>query len=407
MPKASIYVPPPRKRANQRAEKESRRARIVEVYENSDEEEEAPVPKPVELPFKDVPPVQFVPQVKDKNPDYLAEVAEEVAYRLKAPIDALKERALKEVMESLKKTNIAISLEELLALAPNVQKETKGLMTKKRVAPEKTDKVYFQDRLRATAAAPEEEIVWPDFDDPVAMQYVQVDAICTRELPFIEQFYIAPCADGMVLKGALVANDPVLQYLASVPQGVAPKQIFVAAADQLIGQASASLRVVFPMIHGRGIEESILDGGSQIVSMALESAVQLGLAWNPDITIFLQSANGQVEKTAGLARNVAFRFGELTIYLQVHVIKKPAYKVLLGRPFDILTASTVQNETNGNQTITLTDPTSNQRVSIPTFARGAKTTVLQKPRDTSVEIPEEPKEVLPESETNFQSSSRN
>jgi len=68
----------------------------------------------------------------------------------------------------------------------------------------------------------------------------------------------------------------------------------------------------------------------------------------------MQSANRTVERTLGLARNVPFSFGAITIYLQVHVIKDPAYKVLLGRPFDVLTGSIVVNSTDGGQTVTIT-----------------------------------------------------
>lgn len=101
----------------------------------------------------------------------------------------------------------------------------------------------------------------------------------------------------------------------------------------------------------------------------------------------MQSANGQVEKSVGLSRNAAFRFGELTLHLQVHIIKNPAYKVLLGRPFEVLTGSTIQNGTDDSQTITLTDPNSKKCCVIPTFERGA-VKQLKKVRDASTEIPE-------------------
>lgn len=131
--------------------------------------------------------------------------------------------------------------------------------------------------------------------------------------------------------------------------------------------------------------------------MSLETAKHLGLSWNPDICIFMQSANGQVEKSVGLCKNAAFRFGDITLYLQVHVIKNPAYKVLLGRPFEVLAASTIENGSDGSQTITLTDPNSKLRCVIPTFERGTVRT-LKKVRDASTEIVEEPARV------NFQSS---
>jgi hypothetical protein len=99
-----------------------------------------------------------------------------------------------------------------------------------------------------------------------------------------------------------------------------------------------------------------------------------GLIWDPTLNIFMQSANGAVEKSVGLARNVPFRWGEMTLYLQVHIIRGPAYKVLLGRPFDTLTQSKVENSRDGGQVVTLTDPNSGQKWTIPTFDRaGVKT----------------------------------
>jgi hypothetical protein len=134
--------------------------------------------------------------------------------------------------------------------------------------------------------------------------------------------------------------------------------------------------------------------------MALAIAEYLGLTWDPDINIYMQSANAQVEKSVGLAKNVAFRFGDITIYLQVHIIQEPAYKVLLGRPFEILTASVAVNKRDGSQILTLTDPQTQKRCTLPTLERG---TVRNIQRDTSTEIPEEPKPAS----ANFQGNSRN
>ena len=68
------------------------------------------------------------------------------------------------------------------------------------------------------------------------------------------------------------------------------------------------------------------------------------------------------------AKNVPFRWGELRIYLQVHVIRSLAYKVLLGRPFDVLTKSRTDHE-EGRQLLTLTDPNSGRAWTVPTYDR--------------------------------------
>jgi hypothetical protein len=104
--------------------------------------------------------------------------------------------------------------------------------------------------------------------------------------------------------------------------------------------------------------------------MSEEMAKRFRLSWDPDIIINMQSANSQIEKTLGLAKNVPFVFDEITIYLQVHIVKAPAYKVLLGRPFDTLTESEIKNTADGGQLITITDPNSRKRCTIPTSVRG-------------------------------------
>jgi hypothetical protein len=220
--------------------------------------------------------------------------------------------------------------------------------------------------------------------------YVQADAICTRELLFSSALSVMNRAEGLVPEGALVVGDPVLQYLNCLLAGVAPKQVFVAFADtQRVAEESIDLCVAFPLIHGVGEQESIYDSGSQIVSMVQAVAVEMGIGWDPDVFIYMQSANGQVEQSVGLARNVAFRFDGVTLYLQVHIIRNPAYKVLLGRPFEVLTKLAAANDTDGSQLLTLTDPNTQRRCVVPTFKRGI-IRQLKKVRDTSTEIKEAP-----------------
>ena len=91
--------------------------------------------------------------------------------------------------------------------------------------------------------------------------------------------------------------------------------------------------------------------------------------YDPTIVLHMQSANGDVDKSLGLARNVPFQIGDLTLYLQVHVIREAAYDLLLGRPLDVIAATTIRNYRNEDQTIEIHDPNSDMRVVIPTFPR--------------------------------------
>jgi hypothetical protein len=123
--------------------------------------------------------------------------------------------------------------------------------------------------------------------------------------------------------------------------------------------------------------EGIIDPGSQIIAMSEGICHNLGLIYDPTIKLNMQSANGKVNQSLGLARNVPCRIGNITLYLQIHVIRSPAYDILLGRPFDVLTKSTVKNFTNEDQTITIIDPNSKQSVTIPTLSQGPPRHYLQ------------------------------
>jgi hypothetical protein len=84
----------------------------------------------------------------------------------------------------------------------------------------------------------------------------------------------------------------------------------------------------------------------------------------------MQSVNGAVNPSLGLAYNVPFFISDLMFYMQVHVIRGPAYDILLGQPFDVLTKSIIQNFCNEDQTITIHDPNSSRVVTLPTVLRG-------------------------------------
>jgi hypothetical protein len=83
------------------------------------------------------------------------------------------------------------------------------------------------------------------------------------------------------------------------------------------------------------------------------------------------SAKGGVDQLLGLAKNIPFKIGEITVYLQVHVLRQPAYDILLGRPFDVLTELVVVNYSNENQTITILDPNTGCKATVPTVKHGS------------------------------------
>jgi hypothetical protein len=92
----------------------------------------------------------------------------------------------------------------------------------------------------------------------------------------------------------------------------------------------------------------------------------------------MQSANGTIDPSLGLARNVPFRIGDLTLYMQVHVLRNPAYDILFRRPFDVLTESVIRNYKNEDQTIEVHDPNTGQTVTVPTIPRGPPKFITRK-----------------------------
>ncbi|KAJ7499381.1 hypothetical protein FB451DRAFT_1428986 [Mycena latifolia] len=160
--------------------------------------------------------------------------------------------------------------------------------------------------------------------------------------------------------GAFVVLDP---YAVFYESGAMPD-------DLVVSMESCAIRSILPLIDNREIIECIVDGGSQIVAMAESVCHDLALSYDPRIVLRMQSANGSITPSLGLTRNVPFHIGDITIYLQVHIVRNPAYDVLLGHPFHVLTQSIVRTFANEDQTITICDPNSGKLATIPTVPRG-------------------------------------
>ena len=317
-----------------------------------------------ELPYMAVQPLPVVTRgqtsakrdeiVKD-GVEKLLEVpklAVEPGFKNRAPLQ-VDERAKDLVQEALKNP-ICFTMEDLLNVSEPMRQELKKLLIKKRM-----------EKKSVTFAA---EV---DLDDDMGpSEQHRIETISVEKLPEATYEVLAEDTEGMT-KGSVVVSDPVMQYLNALAPGEAPKSVIVAAE-------SHALRTVYPLINRVGEVESLLDPGSQIVSMAKSVAVMLQVSWDPDITVQMQSANNTLEKTLGLAKNVPFLFGTITVYLQVHVMENAAYKILLGRPFDIVTESVVKNAKDGSQSLILTDPNTGVRCVMHTHERGKVPTVLQR-----------------------------
>ena len=129
-----------------------------------------------------------------------------------------------------------------------------------------------------------------------------------------------------------------------------------------------ALHTIVPLVNNQLRVESIIDPGCQIIAMSEDCCHVLVLPYDPTILVNMQSVNGIVDPSLGLVCNIPFLVGSLTVYMQVHVIHSPAYDILIGQPFNVLTESVIRNYHNKDQTITIHDPNSNCIVTIPTIS---------------------------------------
>lgn len=248
---------------------------------------------------------------------------------------------------------ITITQRELLSLSPEVRSQVRDITTTRRIAnnpinPNVTVQNVLQFEENATD---DEEEGLPSAE----VLHARTRCIHGKLLP--QSFNPPP--------GSIIVPDPIERYYRSLSPGEAPDPKYLVVAVE-----SSAVRSIFSVIDNTSKRECILDPGCQIIAMADDVCHDLALVYDPSIKLNMQSANGTMDWSLGLARNVPFTIGNITLYMQVHVIRAPAYEVLLGRPFDVLTESVVRNFRNEDQTITIADPNTGQRYTIPTFPRG-------------------------------------
>lgn len=299
-------------------------------------------------------------------------------FKRQAPIE--EGESLARIMEELLETKFTTSLKDLASISPQAREYLRKMITKRKVAVntegKQTDLEFQLIALVNLMTTEQQQLALEacnllDKYETAATPgertlegFLQID-----ELP-PAAVYLAEGVDN-IPDGAWVVSDPVEQYINSLEEGEEPRPLVVC-------RDSVPLRTVYPIIHRSARAEVLLDTGSQICSMDETVARSLGLSWDPDVVIHLQSANRTTEKTLGLARNVEFDFGGITAYIQLHIIRRPAYDVLLGRPFDVSMSTTVANQANGDQMITLQDPNSNRKVTLATYPRGKPPPFVEK-----------------------------
>jgi hypothetical protein len=308
-----------------------------------------PEPATIEKPMPTVEPEHPYRNAKDAS--YAPPTARNVGAPVKIPVVKTAAPAYKtlppvheasialDVYKRAMEAPVTITQRELLSLSPEVRAQVREVTTTRRipnVAPATT---------QGTLQIIDEGSEYQDFTTP--------------------SFTLGDEKDRIPPEGSLVVPDLFESYYNSLGPGETPN------IDRLtVAKESTAIRSIFALVDASQKKECTVDPGCQVIAMSETACHSLALAYDPRIRLHMESANGTFDWSLGLARNIPFLIGTITLYLQVHIIRSPSYEILLGRPFDVLTESIVRNYSNEDQTITITDPNTGAKSTIPTFARG-------------------------------------
>ncbi len=270
-------------------------------------------------------------------------------------------------------TPLTVTTHELLSLSPEVRAQLRGVTTTRRIVQEK-EADSGEKVVEAKMMENDEEEQWLSVAE---LGYLLPDEIPLdsglERVPSVESFLNEPTRI-QSLSHPIYIEDPIEQYYRTLKPGEDPDP-----GRLIVAKESCALRSIVPVVDNHLKVECILDNGCQIIAMSEEVCHELAVPYDPTIILNMQSANGTIDPSLGLARNVPFRIGGLTLYMQVHVLRNPAYDILFGRPFDVLTESVIRNYKNEDQTIEVHDPNTGQAVTIPTISRGPPKFITKQP----------------------------
>ena len=328
-------------------------------------------PKGPEHPFRNAQDATYIPP-QDRNvgtlPKPSAPKKSEPAYQTLPPIH--NQSITTDVYNHSLNMPITLTQRELLSISPEVQAQLRDAITTHCIPNKDSAQQNFVNEFA------------PDFENDFTPQLSNSTIpSCINQhpppgatiIPNHFKTYIRSLSPGetpdpnqlIVAKEsyALHAIQPLVDHTLRIESILDPNQLIVA-------KESYALHAIQPLVDHTLRIESILDPGCQIIAMSEEVCHELSLSYDPSIQLNMQSANHTVDQSLSLARNVPFFIGDLTLYMQVHVIWDPAYDILFGRPFDVLTESIVRNYANEDQTITIHDPNSGRVATIHTIPCG-------------------------------------
>jgi hypothetical protein len=181
---------------------------------------------------------------------------------------------------------ITVTHHKLLSLAPEVRAQVREAITTCHTQPKDT----------STA-----QNLYQSSDDEQVDDYINTLALTLTNTP---------------PPGSIIIEDPIDLYYKSLRLGEEPD------FDTLvIAKESSAVRSIVTLVDNKQRVNCILDPGCQIIAMSKNVCNELGLAYDPSIKLNMQSANGNIDQSLRLSRNVPFRIHTITLYMQVHIIR--------------------------------------------------------------------------------------
>ncbi|KNZ80378.1 hypothetical protein J132_06115 [Termitomyces sp. J132] len=226
-----------------------------------------PIAQPPIHPFSGIP-GHYVPPA---NRNFTApDRTNDGTYQTMPPIYNIEQS--KAVFKQVLSTKVTVSVGELCSVSQDIRNQFRTAVTPKQLVGTSANTVQdpsniFKDILPTFA-----------IEEPQFLLGSNVDTI-----------------NGLTLDRAPFASvDPIEAYIDSLLHGEEPVVLTVTKDSQ-------SLHTVMMLIDNKEEVECIHDSGSQIISMPAEIASDLGLSYDPNIVLNMQSANGTMDQLLGLA----------------------------------------------------------------------------------------------------------
>ena len=215
------------------------------------------------------------------------------------------ETALKCLLVQVLTTTVLVLVQELIAVAPEVRKQLKDLSTAKHI--------------------------------PVSTKTVQVNELAGHDPGKVDRAFgdhVHQSDDGLIM---------------------AHHSVLLQSLEAKIGRTSWSIL-------------RVLDSGSKIVAMPKRVWKDLSLLVRSDHVMTMSNANTSTESTLGIVENLRLDFSASKIGLQVQVVLRANFDLLLGQPFHCLLSASTEDFPDSSQTITLHNPNSGKAYKLPTRA---------------------------------------